>query len=272
MPLVHSVSEYRDMRHDRLLLAHLADRLSQKRPEVIWHRASRLHMAPLRVARRLGVPYVLEWIDSLVSYKLSLFRWKAVAVDRQRIREARRVAIVSEKWMREVSAQYGLARERFTVIPNAVDADQFSRDERAGRRVREQMDIPPDAFVVGYVGSYAWYHESHLMPKAAARVRKRTERPVYWLLVGDGPDRPQVDRLTRELGLDGTIKRAGIVAWDDVPNWLSAMDAAVLPGCLEIICPIKVQEYMAAGGSTPAGPACYSSRKTPNRWHSRSAR
>jgi len=37
------------------------------------------------------------------------------------------------------------------------------------------------------------------------------------------------------------------VAWDDVPNWLSAMDAAVLPGCLEIICPIKVQEYMAAG-------------------------
>jgi glycosyltransferase involved in cell wall biosynthesis len=32
-----------------------------------------------------------------------------------------------------------------------------------------------------------------------------------------------------------------------VPHLLAAFDCALLPGCTDIICPIKVSEYMAAG-------------------------
>jgi hypothetical protein len=81
-PLVHSVSEFRDMRHDRRLEAHILERLGTQRPKLVWHRASRLHCAPLRVAQKLGVPYVLEWIDRLVSYDHSLFRRWAVPTRR----------------------------------------------------------------------------------------------------------------------------------------------------------------------------------------------
>jgi glycosyltransferase involved in cell wall biosynthesis len=33
---------------------------------------------------------------------------------------------------------------------------------------------------------------------------------------------------------------------EDVPGILAALDIAILPGSTDIICPIKVQEYMAA--------------------------
>lgn len=58
--LRYSISEFRDIRHDKLLKTHLLERFAPKKPELIWHRASRLHLAPMQVARELGVPYVLE--------------------------------------------------------------------------------------------------------------------------------------------------------------------------------------------------------------------
>jgi hypothetical protein len=55
-PLRYSVSEFRDIRHDALLKTHLLERFARKRPELIWHRASRLHLAPMQVSVELGIP------------------------------------------------------------------------------------------------------------------------------------------------------------------------------------------------------------------------
>ncbi|MGE4605900.1 MAG: glycosyltransferase family 4 protein [Myxococcota bacterium] len=247
-PLVHSVSEYRDIRHDRLLKDLMLKQLAGRKPQLIWHRASRLHLAPLLVARELGVPYALEWIDRLISYNFSLFRHKAVAADDRRMQEALRVIVVSQRWKQEVVDEYGIGPERVIVSHNAVDADQFTRDPEAGARIRQQIGIPSDALVMGFVGKYNWHHNAHLMPQAAAMLRKETDAPIYWLLVGDGPHRAHMEAVTNELGVDDIVVRQGSVPHDEVPAWMSAMDAGVVPvSGGEIICPIKVPEYMAAG-------------------------
>jgi glycosyltransferase involved in cell wall biosynthesis len=247
MPVVHSVSEYRDIRHDRLLRDYLLARIGSAKPKLIWHRASRLHLAPLLVAQELGVPYVVEWIDELVSYKLSLFHRRAIAADRRRLREALRVVVVSRIWARQVAAQYGVPLERFLVAYNAVYSDEFTHDAGAARRIRERLGIPSDAFVVGFVGSYAWFHEADLVPRAAAKLRGRVKRPICWLMVGDGPERPKVDALARELSVEDVVVRHGLIPSGEVGGWLSAMDAGLSMSRSEIVCPIKVVEYMAAG-------------------------
>ncbi len=247
-PLVHSVAEYRDIRHDGLLKALMLKRLAGRKPQVIWHRASRLHLAPLLVAQQLGVPYVLEWIDRLVSYNFSLFHQKAVAADSRRMREALRVIVVSQRWKEDVVDEYGIPPDRILVSHNAVDADQFTRDPEAGARVRLGIGIPPNALVMGFVGKYNWHHNAHLMPQAAAMLRKETNAPIYWLMVGDGPHRAHMEAVANELGVDDIVLRQGSVSHNDVPAWMSAMDAGVVPvSGGEIICPIKVPEYMAAG-------------------------
>lgn len=247
-PLVHSISELRDIRHDRVLLQHLRRRMERGRPQLVWHRASRLHLAPLRAAQEFGVPYVLEWIDHLVSYDHSLFRRRALAADRERMRAAFRIVVVSEVWKQEVARDYEVDPARLVVAHNAVYPDEFRRDAAAGARIRERMGIPADALVVGFVGSYAWFHQTHLVAEAAAVLRERGVGSVYWLMVGDGPHRAEFDARVAELGVEDRVLCQGRVPGDEVSEWLSAMDAAVVMSIgADIICPVKVPEYMAAG-------------------------
>jgi len=247
-PLVHSVSEWRDLQHDRRLAPYLERFLAGRTPELIWHRASRIHVAPLALAEKLGVPYVLEWIDRLVSYPLSLFHRKAVGADQRRMRAAHRVVVTSERWKQEVAKEYAIPPEKILVAQNAANPDDFVRDPQAGARVREHMGIPADALVVGFVGSYGWYHEADLVAIAASRLRQLLPRPVYFLMVGDGPHRAKLDAVVHNLGVDDLVRRQLAVPQPEVPQWLSAMDAGVVPASGgEIICPMKVQEYMSAG-------------------------
>lgn len=247
MPIYHSLSECRSLIHDKRFRAYLSRKANEERPDLIWHRPARLHQAPLLVARELGVPYVVEWLDNVVAYRSSLFRRKALAVEHRRMREADRVVVVSHALVRNLAASEGLPAKRFVVAHNAVDTEEFTRDPAAGARIRERLGIPADAFVAGYVGSFAWYHETTLIPRAAKILQEQVAKPVTWILVGDGHGRPEVDALAQELGVASLVHRVGRVPANEVPAWLSAMDAAVLPGCVDTICPIKVQEYMAAG-------------------------
>ena len=88
------------------------------------------------------------------------------------------------------------------------------------------MKIPANALVVGFVGSYAWFHQVHMIAEAAARLRERGIGPVYWLAVGEGPNRQKLDAISTQLGVDDLVIRQGRVPHDEVSHWLSAMDAA----------------------------------------------
>jgi hypothetical protein len=59
-PFVQSCSEHRDIQHDRLMLDKLVSIINQQRPDIIWERSGRLSSAGLTVAKRFGIPYVLE--------------------------------------------------------------------------------------------------------------------------------------------------------------------------------------------------------------------
>lgn len=81
---------------------------------------------------------------------------------------------------------------------------------------------------------------------AAARVRDLFDR---LLVVGDGPDRPEVERLVSELGLDGQVELLG--DRDDVDAILARASVFVLSSRSEGL-PMAVLEAMAAGVPTIA--------------------
>ena len=69
---------------------------------------------------------------------------------------------------------------------------------------------------------------------------------VSLVVVGDGPDRGQLERLTTELGLGGRVRFAGSRSRDDVLRILFAADAAVLSSRWENF-PHLVVEALAVG-------------------------
>lgn len=246
-PLEHSLSEWRDIQHDREMLSHLQDNYTSKNIQLVWERSSRLHLAGLRFAQLLKVPYVLEWKDHLINYDLSLFRRCALKQEALKNQEARYI-VVESAVLKDELIQEGIDPEKILVAHNAVNVSEFSRIQTDRARVRADLGIDDDVVVAGYLGSYAFYHDAPLLVRAAALVaEQQTDRQIKVLMVGAGKEYPKCRALAKELGvLDDTLLMLPGVSKEQVPGILSALDIAVLPGSTSIICPIKVQEYMAS--------------------------
>ena len=245
--LYHSISEYRDMKRDRLFSRYLRLKLKDYKPDLIWERSWRLQKAGLELAADLGIPYILEWKDHLTNYPISLFKGKAESLETRKLKKARWVVVESTKLKNVISKEEGLDPDKFLVALNGVDIDEFGNVPR-GDHSRNKLSLPQEAFVVGYVGSFAWYHDIELLVQTAAFLKYNNLLDSFlFVMVGDGGTKAKVEQIAEDRGLESHFRFTGRVPMEDVPHYLAAFDCAVLPGCTDIICPIKVSEYMAAG-------------------------
>ena len=246
-PLITSLSERRDIQHDAQMLNFLRNGLEDWRPDLVWERSCRLHAAGLDFAREIGVPYVLEWKDHLVDYRHSLFRGRALKLEMKKNHSADHV-VVESGVLRNALAAEGIDARKIIVAHNAVDASQFKRSPDKRSAVRAELGIADDDILVGYLGSYAFYHDTIRLVLAANILRKGSQaRSIRFLMVGAGLEYTETRERAQALGLlDDMITMRPGVPKEDVPGILAALDLAVLPGSTDIICPIKVQEYMAS--------------------------
>ena len=85
------------------------------------------------------------------------------------------------------------------------------------------------------------------MVKAAKILKDDGNQNIKWLLIGDGKDKFECEKYARDNALLGeNVFMLPFQSKELIPRYLSAMDVAILPGSTDIICPIKVMEYMAA--------------------------
>jgi glycosyltransferase involved in cell wall biosynthesis len=243
---VTSVSEGRDLLHDRKMFEVIMNECKEWGPEIIWERSSRLHCAGLRLANEMRIPYVLEWKDHLVNYRHSIFHRRALDLEKRKKSDSDYIVVESEVLRRELGSE-GIDTGRIIVAHNAVGADEFVQDGEMRMRTRFMLGVQENVILVGYLGSYAFYHDTERLVLATEIIRRVHESTnVKILMVGAGKEYERCRRRAQELKLtdDLLIMKAGVPK-EEVPGILAALDIAVLPGSTDIICPIKVQEYMA---------------------------
>lgn len=129
-----------------------------------------------------------------------------------------------------------------TVIRNGVAVERFlPAEDRAGARVA--LGLPADAPVVGTIAVFRTQKRLDLWLEAARRIAAL--RPdVRFLLVGDGPLRPEVERTLDALGLRDRVTLPGLV--EDVRPFLRAMDVYLVSSDFEGL-PVALLEAMATG-------------------------
>jgi glycosyltransferase involved in cell wall biosynthesis len=246
-PMVNSVSEAKDIVHDQRMARALKSLVGEWRPHVVWERSCRLHDAGLRIAARIGKPYVLEWKDNLVPYSLSLFRRFALMKEKHKNLSAHFV-VVESGVLRDFLVNEGVEETKIMVAHNAVMPDSFSRSENDREDTRRALGAADDDVLVGYLGSYAFYHDTERLVRAARLLQDRGVKKVKIMMVGTGKHYEEVCRIVEQLNVpQSELRMIPPVRQGEVPAMLSALDIAVLPGSTDIICPIKVQEYMASG-------------------------
>ncbi|WAL96868.1 glycosyltransferase [Streptomyces sp. Je 1-369] len=137
--------------------------------------------------------------------------------------------------------RWGVPRQRIRVVPNGIEVERFRFDPASRARTRQHLGLPSGAFVVGGVGRLTAGKRFDVLLRAAAQLPD----DVVVVLVGSGPEEPELRRLAHRLGLDGRVRFVGesthetspevsregdaAVGAPDLPSLLSAMDALASP-------------------------------------------
>jgi glycosyltransferase involved in cell wall biosynthesis len=134
--------------------------------------------------------------------------------------------------------------ERFAVIRLGIELDERLAGSQNGRaESRRYLGIGPDRFAVGWIGRMTPVKRTDDVLVAFKRLRDDGVDAVL-CMVGDGPDRPQLEQRAHELGI---VRDTLFVGYqEDVAPFYAAFDALVLPSSNEGT-PVSAIEALAAG-------------------------
>jgi len=223
---------------DPRALPRLARLIHAGRFDIVHTHLYRAHLYGRAAARLAGVPHLVATEHSLgdrviegrrISPGIRTLYLAAERLGAVTIAVSAAVARRLEAW--------GVPSQRIRTIPNGIDAQKYRFDPDRRARLRVELGIPEDGFVIGAVGRLVHSKGVDLVLRAAAGLPGVTA-----LIVGDGPQRARLTALADHLGVD--TRFTGEVP--DVAPHLSTMDLLVTPSTEETF-GMAVVEGLAAG-------------------------
>jgi len=197
-----------------------ARRYREWRPDIIdGHFAFPDGYAAVKLAESLGCASLVTCHGSdLRLYPSLVFTGSMM---RQVMCRADRVISVGST-LRSRSIELGCPEENAVCLANGVDTDKFILRDRD--QCRRDLGLPEDGRVVVCVGRLDDNKNQHVLICAMARMREQGTTPPCLALVGDGPNRLQLEREADRLGLTERVHFAGLRPHDEVPYWMAAAD------------------------------------------------
>jgi glycosyltransferase involved in cell wall biosynthesis len=135
-------------------------------------------------------------------------------------------------------------RERFAVVRLGIELDaRVALDGNDRERARLLLGVPPERFVIGWIGRMTGVKRTGDVLLALRELRARGVDATL-CMVGDGPDREALEQQAHELGIARHCLYLGYQ--EKVAGWFAALDAMVLPSANEGT-PVTAIEALASG-------------------------
>lgn len=117
------------------------------------------------------------------------------------------------------------SEKKIKVILNGIDINEYVNREEDKYVSREIIGIPKDAYVIGTVGRLSDQKAPDTFVKTAALIRKEIPNS-FFVFVGDGEKRDEIEKLILELGLNDCFYISG---WVKEPmDYIKIFDQAML--------------------------------------------
>jgi 1,2-diacylglycerol 3-alpha-glucosyltransferase len=153
------------------------------------------------------------------------------------------LVIIPSPSMRAVLEEHFGLDSPVEVIPNGVDLTPFR--EGIGSIDRAQFGFSKENVVATYVGRLAPEKNLTLLLRSFYGVASTYDQ-VRLLIVGDGPERENLESQVRLMGIGSKVYFAGMIDYKQIPAYLSASDLFVSPSSSETF-GLSTVEAMAAG-------------------------
>jgi PEP-CTERM/exosortase A-associated glycosyltransferase len=210
----------------------------------------------LRAGRRLGIPVAYEvrafWEDAAVdhgsTHEGSLRYRLTRLMETRALKRADHVFTICGGLRSDIVAR-GIAADKVTVIPNAVDIDAFDPGGQPDQALKAQLGLA-DATVIGFIGSFYAYEGLDLLLETLPTLLQRQPKARV-LLVGGGPKDAALKAQAAVLGLSDKVVFTGRVPHSEVQRYYDLIDVLAYPRhsmrLTELVTPLKPLEAMAQG-------------------------
>jgi glycogen(starch) synthase len=231
--------------------------IRQTRPQIIHAHSPCLNgLAALRVAPRYALPVVYEmrasWEDAAVDHgttDMGSLRYRlSRRLETHVLRRAAAVTTICEGLAEEIRSR-DVPQDRITVVPNAVDIEDFDVITRPDGALHERLQLGSGP-VLGFIGSFYGYEGLDHLIRALPRIAQ-AHPGARVVLVGGGPAEAGLKQLAAQLGVSDRIRFTGRVPHDQVRRYYSVIDLLVYPRAsirlTELVTPLKPLEAMSLG-------------------------
>lgn len=225
----------------------IAEAASREQVSVIHAASNHVNALPaLLAARRLQIPFHYEmrglWELTRASrtpgYEDTPEFLRGLALEGFVARHADRVFVISEQLRKFAQNGWGIAVEKFSLLPNCVNVDRFAPCDPQ----------PVEMNTIGYAGSLICYEGLDTLIDAVYLLVGRGV-DIKVKIVGDGEARGQLEEQTVRLGLSDHIRFLGKVPPASAREIIGRCSLVCIPRkpfkVCEIVPPIKLVEAMA---------------------------
>ncbi|MFP4561563.1 MAG: glycosyltransferase [Thiohalorhabdus sp.] len=263
-----------EARHTWSSLPGLARYLRRERPDALLAAKDRANRIALRARKLAGAPSCLAVrlgnnLSQSLEGKSRVRRWLRTLPMRRAYHKADAVIAVSEGVAEDTAGITGLPRSAIHVLPNPVVTPAL--EDRAAEEAEHpwmELRTEDDSARILAVGRLNRQKDFPTLLEAFARLRE--QRPARLVILGEGPDREELEGLAARLGITESLDMPGFTdnpypymrradlfvlssAWEGSPNALTEALALGTP-VVSTDCPSGPREILEDGRYGPLVP------------------
>jgi glycosyltransferase involved in cell wall biosynthesis len=247
------VYEIMELAYSLVAYRRLARAVREHKPDCLYERYNLFLPAGVWLKRKYKLPMLLEVNAPIFEERArydglalkGLARWsQAYAWN------AADYVLPVTRVLGDIVGSYGVPPERIVVIPNGINASQFSNAPEP-QAAKAALGLNGN-IVLGFTG---FVRDWHGLDKVISMIASDApESGRHLLVVGDGPARAALEAQADALGIRHRVTFTGVIGRDDVARYVAAFDIALQPAVVEYASPLKLFEYLALGKAI-IGPA-----------------
>lgn len=222
------------------VLGSLLGGMLRRQPQIII--STHLHLAVVAhwLKHWFGLPY---WV---VAHGFEAWEITKPSVQ-QALLQADRVLAVSSYTRDRLLQNYDLKPETVHLLPNTLDESRFQIAPKP-QHLLQRHGLRSDQPILLTVNRLAAGEDFHPYDQvlAALLLIRQALPEIHYIIVGEGGDRPRLEKHIQELGLGDCVTLTGFIHDEELPHYYNLCDGFAMPSKLEgfgIVC----LEAMASG-------------------------